>query len=276
MNKNLDIYYDKDKNKNKNIIIYIHGGAWMIRSDIHNQRICETLKNECEALVLSVFYDVSICRDSIKDLIYFTTALASLIIYNNPKLVVLIGFLIIVIILVIAYFLHSESIWPKQLHDVLNSLNWIRKNHKYFGLSLDNIYLIGHSAGAHIASLVPYYTDLKIKGIVCISGVFSDCRLEQTFLGARLLKQVFPKERKKYFPIYFVNDDKTPKKYLIINASQDITLKRHSLDFYFSLKENGIHNVEWVLINNEDHFSIIHKNGFNKIKNKIKAFVNDT
>mmetsp|Transcript_22288 Transcript_22288/g.46319 ORF Transcript_22288/g.46319 Transcript_22288/m.46319 type:complete len:388 (+) Transcript_22288:37-1200(+) len=72
---------------------------------------------------------------------------------------------------------------PDFLHDVALSFKWVKDNIAKLGGDLDNVFVSGHSAGAHIISLLlvrfdDYLKPLGLekswfKGLVLVSGVFS-------------------------------------------------------------------------------------------------------
>ncbi len=48
----------------------------------------------------------------------------------------------------------GEYIWPDQLDDVQRSVRWVRANAAMYGVDPDRIGAYGHSAGAHLASML--------------------------------------------------------------------------------------------------------------------------
>ncbi len=131
---------------------------------------------------------------------------------------------------------------PDHPEDVASAVRWAKRNIKYNG----NIYMMGHSAGAHLASLIachPIYGNgfrKDIKGAICLSGVYSDVRLKDVSIGNTLFDEVFGVDNSRdAFPIYHVNKNTPP--HLLLNANDDISLKRHTRDFFFTLKNAGVY-----------------------------------
>ena len=86
---------------------------------------------------------------------------------------------------VINYRLQPDVAWPAQVDDVRAAAAWIRGNIERYGGQPDRIFLMGHSAGAHLASLVALTSDRGVRGVIAVSGAALDLTDEQTYqLGA--------------------------------------------------------------------------------------------
>lgn len=87
---------------------------------------------------------------------------------------------------VINYRLQPAIAWPAQVDDVRAAMTWVRGNIERYGGRPDRIFLMGHSAGAHLASLAALTTaDSGIRGVIAVSGAALDLTDEQTYqLGA--------------------------------------------------------------------------------------------
>ena len=172
-------------------------------------------------------------------------------------------------------------------NDVAEVISWTHRNVANVCPSADpaKIVLLGHSAGGHLASIVStnhkYLRRVNlplsvIKCTVCISGVFSDRRMQQSVLGSEILKNAFG-DRKSYvdaFPIYHAQPTSPP--HLLLNASVDYSLKRHTRDFFMALREQGVY-VESHVYPMTTHFSIRHGwTGQNTaVLNDITAFIRE-
>ena len=99
---------------------------------------------------------------------------------------------------IINYRLSPEVRHPEHARDVARALVWVYKQSEVYGWHRKKIFLMGHSAGAHLSSLIavdPSYLDehgLKtdvVRGVVAISGVYD---LELTGVtGQFLYESVF-------------------------------------------------------------------------------------
>ena len=88
-----------------------------------------------------------------------------------------------------------------------------------------------------------------------MSGIFSDKQLEQTVIGQGILRNIFGylPDYQEAFPIYHVNPETPPQ--LLLNGDFDISLKRHTRDYYFILKNQGVY-VKTRVFPGTDHLSI--------------------
>jgi acetyl esterase/lipase len=55
---------------------------------------------------------------------------------------------------VLSYRLSEDSLWPAQPRDVASAVRWVLENIDYFGGNLHKVFVVGHSAGGHLAALV--------------------------------------------------------------------------------------------------------------------------
>lgn len=82
---------------------------------------------------------------------------------------------------VCSYRLSEHGKHPAQVRDVARALAWVMANIKSYGGDAGNVFLSGHSAGAHIIALLALHpkflaevglTRSHIKGVVAISGIY--------------------------------------------------------------------------------------------------------
>ena len=105
------------------------------------------------------------------------------------------------------YRLSPKVKHPEHVKDVARAFAWTREHLARLGGKVDRLYLVGHSAGGHLVSLLtadPSYlaahglTDAAIKGVVSVSGVYciapgwSAGRLGGPTSDAFRLSQVIP------------------------------------------------------------------------------------
>jgi len=62
----------------------------------------------------------------------------------------------------INYRLSNDSVYPAQIHDCKGAVRWLRANATRYNLDARYIGAFGHSAGAHLASLVGVTRDVKM------------------------------------------------------------------------------------------------------------------
>jgi len=87
---------------------------------------------------------------------------------------------------VINYRLQPIVRWPAQVDDVRAAVAWVRNDIERYGGQPDRIFLMGHSAGAHLVSQAALTTtSAAIRGVIAVSGAALDLGDEQTYqLGA--------------------------------------------------------------------------------------------
>ncbi len=75
-----------------------------------------------------------------------------------------------IIVVSINYRLSSEAIWPAQLEDIKNAINFLGKNSELYSIDKDNIAIFGSSAGGYLSSasgiLLSENEDIKIKAVI--------------------------------------------------------------------------------------------------------------
>lgn len=70
--------------------------------------------------------------------------------------------------------MNTPPIYPQNIQDIANSINWVKCNISRYGGNPEEIYIIGHSAGAHLAALVvtdQHFLNKLNFDIVNIKGV---------------------------------------------------------------------------------------------------------
>ena len=149
---------------------------------------------------------------------------------------------------IINYRLSPEVRHPEHARDVARALAWVYKQSKVYGWHQKKIFLMGHSAGAHLSSLIavdPSYLaehGLKpdvVRGVVAISGVYD---LELTGVTGQLMYQsVFGTESqmlRKASPTSQVGTRPAP--FLLLYAEEDyVTADFQARRFQKALKAAG-------------------------------------
>ncbi|MSO63173.1 MAG: alpha/beta hydrolase [Acidobacteria bacterium] len=87
---------------------------------------------------------------------------------------------------VINYRLPPNVAWPAQVDDAREAAAWVRGNIERYGGRPDRVFLMGHSAGAHLVSQAALTTtSAGVRGVIAVSGAALDLTDEQTYqLGA--------------------------------------------------------------------------------------------
>jgi acetyl esterase/lipase len=277
----LDLYYSETAAAADNkqaVIIVIHGGAWFLGDKLYVSDMAIPIVKKGFVVVtpsyhLSKFSNADIERMLVVEVIILLTLLA---LSRGSESAILIIFLIFSLLLMLTFTVskpRQQIKHPTHATDIAQCVKWVHNNISQFGGDPDNIILMGHSAGGHLASIVSTNhrflrsvgVDIGIiKATICLSGVFSDVRLQETKIGRRILRGAFGIERIDAFPIYHVNPLVPP--HLLINASSDYSLEKHTLDYATILKQNGI-LVKTKIYQGHNHFTI--KQNWDKDKDNI-------
>lgn len=185
---------------------------------------------------------------------------------------------------IINYRLSPEVRHPEHARDVARALAWVHKQSNVYGWNQKEIFLMGHSAGAHLASLVavdPFYLaerGLKpnvVRGVVAISGVYD---LELTGISGQFLyESVFSTERqmlRKASPTSQVGTRPAP--FLLLYAEEDyVTADFQARRFEKALKAAG-GKATTHAVADRNHVNIVvgvAKKG-DPVQEKVLAFIN--
>lgn len=168
-------------------------------------------------------------------------------------------------IAVINYRLQPSVAWPAQVDDVRAAVAWLRGNIAQHGGQPDRIFVMGHSAGAHLASLVALTTaDSGIRGVIAVSGAALDLTDEQTYqLGAdrSYYRQRFQGDdrgdewQRRASPARFATATAPP--FLILHATGETKpLQRQSQVLHDALTKAGA-SSQLVPVPGESHTRIV-------------------
>ena len=125
------------------------------------------------------------------------------------------------------YRLYPEVRFPTFVEDAAMAVAWTHDNASNFGGDPDNLFVAGHSAGAHLAAMVALdarYLAANnkpvsvIHGLIGLSGPYDFLPLESSYL-----LNVFPQTiREQSQPVIFVTADAPPT--LLIHGTEDDTV----------------------------------------------------
>ena len=281
----LDIYKGNVSDTGPTVIC-THGGSWMLssKSSISDMAVMLAEQGYC---VITPSYSLStFSNEHIQTLLFFESViLLVLAIFSDEKqhsILVILVLCFSLLVLTYSFGKPREVIrHPAHVKDLAIVVRWAYLNCVRFGGDPNLIIVLGHSAGGHLVTLLsnnPLYTrqlnlpENIIKGTISLSGVFSDKRLKQSRIGKEILETVFGKRSNYYdaFPIYHCHPDSPP--HLLINAGMDYSLKRHTFDLCFALREQGVY-VKTFIAPSQSHFSIRKKWKSTNI-NTFKEIVN--
>lgn len=142
------------------------------------------------------------------------------------------------------YRLFPDVAFPAFVEDAAAAVSWSVRNAGELGVSPDAVFLMGHSAGAHIAALLALDrsylgresgADVAIRAWVGLSGPYDFLPIEWSYL-----QDVFPEPvREQSQPVNFVTPDAPPA--LLIHGTDDSTVRiENSLSLLRRLHEKGV------------------------------------
>ena len=130
-----------------------------------------------------------------------------------------------IVVVIPDYRLYPDVVFPAFIEDAAAAVAWSARNAAAYGVDSENIYLMGHSAGAHMAALLAtdqHYLqqaageDLRLAGLIGLAGPYDFLPI-----GSGYLQQVFPPEtRPDSQPINFVSPQAPPT--LLIHGNDDV------------------------------------------------------
>ena len=145
---------------------------------------------------------------------------------------------------VINYRKHPEHPYPAFVQDVATSLAWVQSNAEHYGGNNQNIFLVGHSAGAYDIALAVldkrYLVEAgvnisTIKGVATLAGPFDFLPLD-----SNITQEVFGKisDLESTQPINYARKDAPP--FLILHGTADTTVyPKNAKSLYRHLLEAG-------------------------------------
>lgn len=168
------------------------------------------------------------------------------------------------------YRLHPDADYRGQAGDIAKGIRWVHDHAKEYGGSPDRIFLLGHSAGAHLAALVStdekylkeVGLDLKnLRGTILLDGAGYDIpknvkltfpRLRNTYTSVFGEDEV---EQRKASPIEYVESGKGIPPFLILYVADRPGSKLQSNQFGQKLNEAGC-KTEVIAAENKTHATI--------------------
>ncbi len=154
-----------------------------------------------------------------------------------------------------------DHIFPSFVADAARAFVWTEKNIARYGGDANNIFIMGHSAGAHLMMLIglnPKYLNAlnsdptKIRGIIGLAGPYDFLPFDSE--AAKVALGGWPKPEETQ-PITYARGDAAPM--LLLTGTDDTTvLPRNGQKLTAAINDvNG--EVEIIEYPNMDHYGII-------------------
>lgn len=223
----LDIYTVKEAKKLKPVVIWVHGGGWVIGDKSNGMQNKVPFFNELGYVFVSVNYRLSPLPKN-----------------RTNK---------------------SRIQHPIHVNDVADALQWVYKNIHNYGGDTSNIVLIGHSAGAHLVALLGTNQKLlkerniplkKLKGVISLDTqaynvlkAIQNLREQRLYINAFSDNLKLQKDASPYFQLD--NYDNTVSSWLF--ASRGNRIRKEILNDFVNkvITKNG--KTEVVVMNSYSH-----------------------
>ncbi len=156
------------------------------------------------------------------------------------------------------YRLYPEAGWREQASDIASAVAWIRDHIHEYGGDYRKLYLMGHSAGAHLVSLVAIdnrylarfgLSTSDLSGVVGLDTATYDMTEKMAFIRARdggkdrIFSPVFgddPEEWQKASPVHYISGNNHVPPFVLTYAGRRADTRKASNDFALALKEKGV------------------------------------
>lgn len=163
------------------------------------------------------------------------------------------------------YRLTPEVKHPEHVNDCAAALSWVFKRAKSLGADTTRIYLSGHSAGAHLATLLgtnkSYLEKYGLKpsdlaGVISVdTASFDLTSSNQERLVKRLIRQAFGQDMRtlsKASPFQHINEGKSYPRFLVLNTTERATALKEAQKFISRLHSIGA-SVSFFPIDGHTH-----------------------
>ena len=167
------------------------------------------------------------------------------------------------------YRLAPDYSFPDNAQDVARAFHWVKENIAGYGGNPEQIYLLGHSAGGHLAALIaldaqyllPF--DLSPSDIAGIIGLDSAAYYLPDLIAAEPENQYLfywafgdnPQGWERASPINYVKPGKVLPSFLLLVAEGREVSEAVNESFYEKLRSTG-YNVTLLQYRGKDHVSI--------------------
>lgn len=148
------------------------------------------------------------------------------------------------VVIIPDYRLFPEVVFPQFVEDGASAIKWALQHGDEYGANTNQVFLMGHSAGAHIAAMLitdqrfvaKYEIDAaNFTGFVGLSGPYDFLPIKSGYL-----LDVFPEEtRTSSQPINFVTGA-TPPALLVHGADDNVVRPSNSENMAKRLSEHGV------------------------------------
>jgi acetyl esterase/lipase len=168
-------------------------------------------------------------------------------------------------IAIVNYRLSPRVKHPEHARDVARAVAWVHKNSQKYGWDPKKIFLMGHSAGAHLTSLVavdPSYLREQglntnvIRGVIAISGIYDLTRTG--VMGQFIYEPAFglaPDDLKQASPALRINS--RPPPFLLLHAENDYPTADNQVRWFKNALESAKGEATARMVPGQGHVDIL-------------------
>ena len=167
------------------------------------------------------------------------------------------------IVVILDYRVYPDVLFPELMIDPASAAKWVKEHIAEYGGNVNKIFLMGHSAGAHLAVMLSVNAEylakqsIKPDNFACVIGLAGP--YDFLPLKSERLKIIFGSEaeRWKSQPINFV-DGKNPQMLLVLGKKDDTVWRHNTINMAKRIKEHqGL--VEVVECEQYGHIDMVAK-----------------
>lgn len=163
---------------------------------------------------------------------------------------------------IINHRLSPQVMHPEHILDVARATQWILSSISGYGGNNEEVYLMGHSSGAHLVALLTLDTTYmkrsdtlhSLRGTICISGIYDIPSFMETSFGRTLILPAFGSDAHVWneaSPIRHITQEIPP--FLLMFTEKDPRiLKKQTILF-----RNALKTCEFYEIPGKNHFNSI-------------------
>jgi len=229
----------------------VHGGAWLFGDEARTRDVCTCLVHAGYVACAANYRLGRIPCGTVRQGLWWTTVGGTVALWAaGVRGLALVLFVALTAVAWAVYAIWQwEDEWvPYHSHDVSDALLWVRQHVGPYGGDAARVVLLGHSAGAHLATLAAArhlrhaspWRPQWLRGVVCVSGVFSHVRIQDVTCGDWLMRAAFGRQDDFALdsPLRAAHAALPP--HLLLSATWDMTLLRHAWDYVAALRGLGV------------------------------------
>lgn len=260
--------------------MYIHGGAWSVGHKDSAISPCVPMARQGLLMVAPSYRQTPLSDYTFIPLLLIIILICILFLATSTsrdEWIIITGTGAFVMLLLNSWWIyqhhHENHQHPAHIEDVSRAFLWMYEHIAEYGGSPDRLFVMGHSAGAHLATLLTTQVKEKlgsiplaypIKACIALSGVYDDAVFRKTLMGRHLLREVFGESiandendnvdfSTKPFPVYHIHQDLPP--FLLINSGFDIGLKWHTESLVQQLRTHHVY-YDYIEAEELSHFNM--------------------